>query len=93
MAYGSELQHIPCAEWKTIRTATLAAMHRKQASASPWIGTMFNPCPVDPQLKGVIRACLFWRRFFRNFPSLKVGFLDRIVNSQAGPGPAVNLGK
>ena len=91
MAYGSELQHIPCAEWKTIRTATLAAMHRKQASASPWIGTMFNPCPVDPQLKGVIRAGLFWRRFFRNFPSLKAGFLDRIVNSLAGPGPAVSL--
>ena len=92
LSYGIELNRIPESMWSKLRTSTAGALGRNNAGSSPYLACVFNPTPVDPQLKAIIKTLVYWRRFFQVFPQLKNQFLT-IMCEPVGFGPASNLAK
>ena len=90
-AYGQSLQYVPFTTWKSLRSATVGAIHRNGGCSAPFLACLFHNFPIDPQLKGIIRTLCFWRKFFHVFPGTSTDFCNRLVWESNYKGPAQNL--
>ena len=47
---------MPPTTWRTLRSATVGAIHRNGGCSAPFLACIFHRFPIDPQLKGIIRS-------------------------------------
>ena len=69
--YGISTQLAAKAEYKHLRAATCAALHRTAGNASPWLALNTHDTNIDPQWRDITQAIQAWKRFLKVFPQQK----------------------
>ena len=89
--FGIELVHHTKNEWNCIRSAISASIDRYRAGANSLLALSTGGDMTDPQLRAIVRRCLFWRKFCKVFPNRQSSFIERLscCNRKSKVGPAV----
>lgn len=74
--YGISTQLAPKSDYKHLRAATCAALHRTAGNASPWLALNSHDMNLDPQWRDITQAIQAWKRFLRIFPTQKPKLLQ-----------------
>ena len=69
--YGISTQLAAKTEYKNLRAATCAALHRTAGNASPWLALNTHDHNLDPQWRDITQAIQAWKRFLKFFPYQK----------------------
>ena len=69
--YGISTQLAAKSEYKHVRSATCAALHRTAGNASSWLALNTHDDNLDPQWRDITQAIQAWKRFLKVFPCQK----------------------
>ena len=87
--FGIEMVHHTKTEWGSLRSAIAASVDRFRAGANSLLALSTGGDMLDPQLRAIVRRCLFWRKFCKVFPDRRNCFINRLSfetrNSKVGP--------
>ena len=89
--YGSELVYHTPSDLRTLRSAACKAIGRSRAGNNPYLAMHVSEGLEDIALSLLIRKVMFWRRYFRSFPTIKSAFLQALVTGQHRNGATAFL--
>ena len=77
--YGSELVYHTVSDLRVLRTAVCNGLGRSRAGNNPYLATLVTQGVYDLAPTLLLRKMIFWRRFFRIFPSQRDRFLQMLA--------------